>query len=207
VLAAEVAVCVCVSARAWRGAAGAPLARAARPRAHLTPRAARAQAYKAYATAAVHLDRPGAAQAARSVDNVLSSTLRFLGFVSRVERNATPPTLLGVLDGEALACYVSFSLTVRCVMRAVAWARAAADASAHCPLRSSERKPSGVATDVSALVAVMAHLALAAGGGAACAAHAAGACVCYACVAGGGTIHCAGQRHARARAPLRRPLR
>ena len=75
----------------------------------------RAQAYKLYSTAAVQLDRPGGVQAARSVDNVLASALRFLGFVSRVERNAAPPTLTWVLDGEALARYVSFSLTVRCV--------------------------------------------------------------------------------------------
>lgn len=102
-------------ARAPSPAHTAPRRRLRRAAGLLTCIGGGAQAYKMYSTAAVQLDRPGGVQAARSVDNVLASALRFLGFVSRVERHAAPPTLLWVLDGEALARYVSFSLTVRCV--------------------------------------------------------------------------------------------
>jgi len=71
------------------------------------------QAYTHFARAAVQLDRAGAAQARATVGNVLGSALRFLGFRRNVERTKGPSSLMEVLDGEALARYVSFALTVR----------------------------------------------------------------------------------------------
>ncbi len=68
----------------------------------------------------VHLDRSGASHSARTVESVSGSALRFLGYLRNVERVPGPSSLAEVLDGEALARYVAFLLTVRCGARGVA---------------------------------------------------------------------------------------
>ena len=55
----------------------------------------------------------------------MTTALRFLGYLVHVEASPAAPTLAAVLDGDALARYVAFSLTVRCVHAAKA-AKAAA---------------------------------------------------------------------------------
>jgi len=113
------------------------------------------QGYTAFARAAIQLDRAGAAQARTTVENVLSSALRFLGYRRNVERSPGPSSLMEVLDGEAIARYVSFALSVRCVARRE---RAFSPSLLTQRPRRSGRKPSGVGADVSNLVALMTYL-------------------------------------------------
>lgn len=119
----------------------------------------RRQGYTAYASAAIQLDRTGAVQARATVEGIVSSGLRFLGFRRNVERMRGQASFAEVLDGEAVARYVSFLLVTRCVRRAAARRRLAAAADSTPPPPRSERKPTGVATDVSHLVAIMAYVA------------------------------------------------
>lgn len=73
------------------------------------------QAYTAFAGAAVNLDRAGAAHGINTVEKSVSTLLRFLGYIANVEASPASPTLSSVLDGDALARFVAFSLTVRYV--------------------------------------------------------------------------------------------
>jgi hypothetical protein len=121
----------------------------------------RAQAYAAYAGSAVNLERHGAAHATPTVEKSVTTALRFLGYLVHVEASPAAPTLAAVLDGDALARYVSFSLTVRCVHAPrPPLQRAEADRLlCWCLHRSARaRKPSGVATDVSSLLLLMTHV-------------------------------------------------
>jgi len=127
------------------------------------------QAFRAYATAAVQLDRRGSAQAHATVENSVSVALRFLGYLTRVETPPpppAPPTLLSLLDGDAIARFVAFALTVRCVCAcACAWLQRGPKpplsdvAGRAAATRRSDRNPAGIATDVSSLVSVMTFLA------------------------------------------------
>jgi hypothetical protein len=78
------------------------------------------QAYAAYAGSAVNLERSSAAHVAVTVEKSVTTILRFLGYLAHVEASPSPPSLSVVLDGDALARYVAFSLTVRYVLRAAA---------------------------------------------------------------------------------------
>jgi len=85
-----------------------------------TSAARRRQAYAAYAGSSVNLERSGAAHAAVTVEKSVTTLLRFLGYLANVEASPAPPSLSAVLDGDALARYVAFSLTVRCDSSAAA---------------------------------------------------------------------------------------
>jgi hypothetical protein len=72
------------------------------------------QGYTAFAAQAIHLDRPGHAHAAATVEKTLAALRGVLGFMATV-RVSKQPDLLDLLDGWALAQYVSFLLETRCV--------------------------------------------------------------------------------------------
>ena len=93
-----------------------------RPARRRSPRRRRPQASRAVASGGVPLARTGAAQARSTVDNAVAALLRFLGFVRNVERSKAQLTVAALLDGDAIARFLSFLLTTR---RAAA-ARAAA---------------------------------------------------------------------------------
>lgn len=66
----------------------------------------------------MQLDRTGAAQARSTVDNAVAALLRFLGFVRNVERSKAQLTVAALLDGDAIARFLSFLLTTRRVAAA-----------------------------------------------------------------------------------------
>ena len=61
--------------------------------------------------------RPGTPAAVRTVEKVKSVLARALGFLVNVDHLDGPPTVEWLLDGNALARYISYLMANRCVQR------------------------------------------------------------------------------------------
>lgn len=75
------------------------------------------QAYGAWASSAIQLDRAGQGQhAPTTVCKTASTVRRMLGFSQNVLQQSSPLTLAAMLNGDMVAAYASFSLDVRCAL-------------------------------------------------------------------------------------------
>jgi hypothetical protein len=85
----------------------------------------RSQAYAAWATNAIQLDRVGQGQhAPKTLLKSTGALKRYLGFCYNVMHHGGPVTSKLVLNGALLAEFVAFRLDIRCVERAARSSRA-----------------------------------------------------------------------------------
>jgi hypothetical protein len=71
---------------------------------------------RAFLGADVNLARavPGAANAASTIDKVIESVARFLGYLINIEGRPGPATMEWLLDGAAILRFTAWATYIRC---------------------------------------------------------------------------------------------